>query len=90
LEGSNAGSGLAPGERPSSTPGRAHGAQRSGSIPQPPPPPSDELQPGVWEFIANTYLAHAAEFPDPNETVEVLRLYLEGNKLLYEGQINEA
>ena len=66
------------------------GAQRSGSIQQPPPPPSDKLQPGVSEFIANTYLAHAAEFPDPNETVEVLRLYLEGNKILHEGQVNAA
>lgn len=65
------------------------GAQSLGSIQQPPLPP-ENLQPGVLEFIAGTYLAHAAEFPDPNETVEVLHLYLEGNKLLREGRINEA
>ncbi len=66
------------------------GPPRSRGLQQPPPPPSDKLQPGVREFIADTYLAHAAEFPDPNETVEVLRLYLEGNKHLYEGQVKEA
>ncbi len=55
-----------------------------------PPPPEVDLQPGVLELIANTYLAHAAEFPDPNETVEALRLYLEGNKLLWENRVEEA
>ncbi len=49
-----------------------------------------DLQPGVPELIANTFMAHAAEFPDPNETVEVLRLYMEGNNLLLEEQVEEA
>jgi len=44
----------------------------------------------VWEYIANTYLAHAAEFPDPNETVEVLHLCLEGNTLLWQSQVEQA
>ena len=30
-----------------------------------PHPLESDFQPGVREFIANTYLAHAAEFPDP-------------------------
>lgn len=55
-----------------------------------PPPPGTELQPGVQELIANTYLAHAADFPDPNETAEVLRLYLEGNLLLERDQVDRG
>ncbi len=39
------------------------------------------LAPGVGEFIENTYLAHAADFPDANETVDMLRLYMYGNEL---------
>ncbi|HEX6292223.1 MAG TPA: twin-arginine translocation signal domain-containing protein [Herpetosiphonaceae bacterium] len=42
-----------------------------------------DLAPGVAEFIADTYLFHAADFPDPNETVDALRLYLDGNNLLW-------
>jgi tetratricopeptide (TPR) repeat protein len=49
-----------------------------------------DLQPGVAEFIANTYLAHAAEFPDPNETVQALQLYLEGRNLLQVQRVDEA
>lgn len=41
-------------------------------------------------MIANTYLAHAADFPDPNETVGVLRLYLEGNNLLWQNRVEQA
>ena len=53
-------------------------------------PPDADLQPGVREFIANNYLAHATEYPDPNEPVELLRLYLEGRQLLRKGQVEEA
>jgi len=49
-----------------------------------------DLQPGVWEFIANNYLSHAAEFPDPNEPVEPLRLYLNGQQMLRDGKVDEA
>lgn len=48
------------------------------------------LSPEVEEFIAGTYLAHTAEYPDPNETVEVLKLYLEGMQMLRDGKVNEA
>ena len=34
-------------------------------------PPDANLQPGVREFIADNYLAHATEYPDPNEPVEL-------------------
>lgn len=51
-----------------------------------PHPLESDLQPGVREFIANTYLAHTDEYPDPNEPVELLRLYLEGRQLLYCGR----
>lgn len=34
-----------------------------------------DLAPSVAEFIADTYLFHSADFPDPNETVDALRLY---------------
>jgi len=44
----------------------------------------------VREFIADNYLSHAAEYPDPNEPVEVLRLYLEGMQMLRDGKVNEA
>ncbi len=49
-----------------------------------------DLQPGVWEFVAYTYLAHAAEFPDPNEPVEPLRLYLDGQEILRAGKVDQA
>ncbi len=55
-----------------------------------PQPPGADLQPGVWEFIANNYLSHAAEFPDPNEPVESLRLYLEGQQMLRDERVDEA
>lgn len=55
-----------------------------------PPPPGVDLQPGVEEFIANTYLSHIEEYPDPNEPVELLRLYLEGRQLLADGRVDEA
>lgn len=68
-----------------------------GSLPQSdvgavttPQPPGAGLQPGVWEFIADNYLSHAVEFPDPNEPVESLRLYLEGQQMLREGKVDEA
>jgi tetratricopeptide (TPR) repeat protein len=54
------------------------------------PPKPNELSPEVEEFIANTYLAHTAEYPDPNEPVELLRLYLEGRLLLRDGRVEEA
>jgi len=38
----------------------------------------ETLSPEVQRFIADTYLAHIEEYPDPNEPVEVLNLYLEG------------
>lgn len=50
----------------------------------------EDLQPGVREFIANTYLAHTSQYPDPNEPVELLRLYLEGRQLLRQGQVEET
>lgn len=50
----------------------------------------EDLQPGVREFIADNYLSHAAEYPDPNETVEPLRLYLDGQEMLRAGKIDEA
>ncbi|HEY0737654.1 MAG TPA: twin-arginine translocation signal domain-containing protein [Herpetosiphonaceae bacterium] len=46
------------------------------------------LAPGVGELIENTYLSHAADFPDPTETVEMLRAYLAANDLRWQG--NEA
>ncbi|MCD4737913.1 MAG: hypothetical protein K8R89_01460, partial [Anaerolineae bacterium] len=49
-----------------------------------------DFQPGVQEFIADTYLAHTTEYPDPNEPVELLRLYLEGRQLLRKGRVEEA
>ena len=52
--------------------------------------PDVDLQPGVREFIAGNYLAHAAEFPDPNEPVEPLRLYLDGVEMLRAGETDEA
>lgn len=59
-----------------------------GAVPTPQPP--GDLQPGVWEFIADNYLSHAAEFPDPNEPVEPLRLYLDGQQMLRDGRVDEA
>jgi tetratricopeptide (TPR) repeat protein len=53
-------------------------------------PPGLDLQPRVWEFIADNYLSHAAEFPDPNEPVELLRIYLEGQEMLRAGRVDEA
>jgi len=50
----------------------------------------EALSPEVQRFIADTYLAHAEEFPDPNEPVEVLSLYLEGQELLHHRRIEEA
>lgn len=50
----------------------------------------ETLQPGVRQFIADTYLAHKAEYPDPNETVEALKTYLEGDQLLRDGRVDEA
>ncbi|MEA3309739.1 MAG: hypothetical protein U9Q70_09550 [Chloroflexota bacterium] len=38
----------------------------------------------------DTYLAHTTEYPDPNEPVELLRLYLEGRQLLRKGRVEEA
>lgn len=55
-----------------------------------PQPPGPDLQPGVWELIADNYLSHAAEFPDPNEPVEPLRLYLDGQQMLRDGKVDEA
>lgn len=43
------------------------------------------LAPGVNALIENTYLSHAADFPDPNETVEMLRAYLRANDLRWQG-----
>ncbi len=48
------------------------------------------LAPEVQRFIASTYLAHNEEFPDPNEPIEVLSLYLEGQELLRYRQIEKA
>lgn len=48
------------------------------------------LPPDVEEFIRGTYLSHAVAFPDPNETVETLRLYLETQRLQREGRGEEA
>lgn len=70
--------------------GRGPFQQGSAVAASSPSPPETGLQPGVKEFIANTYLAHAAEFPDPNEPVEALRLYLDGRELLRAGQGGEA
>lgn len=42
------------------------------------------------EFIADNFLGHAAEYPDPNEQVEPLRAYLESTELLHAGRIDEA
>lgn len=53
-------------------------------------PPTDDLQPGVRDFIADNYLGHAAEYPDPNETVDALRAFLDGDTFLRAGQIDEA
>ncbi len=53
-------------------------------------PPTDDLQPGVKEFIANNFLGHAAEYPDPNEQVEPLRAYLESAELLRAEKVDEA
>jgi len=53
------------------------------------PEPAD-LQPGVWEFIAGNYLSHESEYPDPNEPVEVLRLYLDGRERLRSGDTDAA
>lgn len=53
-------------------------------------PPTDDLQPGVREFIASNYLGHAAEYPDPNERVDALRAFLAGDTFLRAGQIDEA
>jgi len=52
--------------------------------------PGTDLQPGVWEFIADTYLAHIAEYPDDNEPVPLLRAYLEGQELIRQGKTGEA
>lgn len=60
------------------------------SRPNSAPPQPGDLKPGVWAFIANNYLSHAAEFPDSNETVEPLRAYLESDDLLREGNIDAA
>ncbi|MGB9776013.1 MAG: tetratricopeptide repeat protein [Anaerolineae bacterium] len=46
--------------------------------------------PEVQMFITDTYLAHTEEYPDPNEPVEVLRLYLEGQELLRYRRIGDA
>jgi len=48
------------------------------------------LSPEVQKFIAGTYLAHTEEYPDPNEPVEVLSLYIEGQELLRHRRIEEA
>ena len=68
-----------------------------GSLPQgdvgavaTPQPLGADLQPGVWEFIADNYLSHAVEFPDPNEPVEPLHLYLEGQQMLRAGKVDKA
>ena len=55
-----------------------------------PQPEGADLQPGVWEFIADNYLSHAAEFPDPSEPVELLRVYLDGQGMLRAGKVDEA
>lgn len=44
-----------------------------------------ELAPGVGKLIENTYLSHAADFPDPTETVDMLRTYLAANDLRWRG-----
>lgn len=54
------------------------------------PSPSGDLSPDVVAFIANNYLSHATEFPDPNEPVEVLRLYLAGRKETVRGNLEWA
>lgn len=56
----------------------------------PAPRSGTDLQPGVWDFIADTYLAHIAEYPDENEPVPLLRAYLEGQELLRQGKTDEA
>jgi tetratricopeptide (TPR) repeat protein len=48
------------------------------------------LPPDVAEFIAGTYFAHAAEFPDPGEPLAVLRLYLDQDELFRQGRLEEA
>lgn len=48
------------------------------------------LSPEVEEFIAGSSLSHAANYPDPNEPVEVLKLYLQGIQMLRDGKVNEA
>jgi len=53
-------------------------------------PQGEDLQPGVREFIAGSSLSHAADYPDPNEPVEVLKLYLQGIQMLRDGKVNEA
>ena len=50
----------------------------------------EDLQPGVREFIAGNFLSHAADYPDPNEPLEVLKLYLQGIQMLRDGKVNEA
>jgi len=50
----------------------------------------EDLSPEVIDFIADTYLSHIAEHPDPNEPVELLKLYLEGQELLRHNKIDEA
>ena len=54
------------------------------------PRKQEALSPEVEAFIAGTYLAHSEEYPDPNEPLEVLRLYLEGQELLRQGQTEQA
>lgn len=50
----------------------------------------EALSPEVQRFIADTYLAHTEEYPDSNEPVEVLSLYLKGQELLRHRRIEGA
>jgi tetratricopeptide (TPR) repeat protein len=54
------------------------------------PPSSPPLSPEVETFITGTFLSHATSYPDPNEPVEVLKLYMDGLNLLQQEQIDQA
>ncbi len=50
----------------------------------------NQLSPEVEAHIAGTFLTHAASYPDPNETVATIDLYLAGLPLLKSGQTEAA
>lgn len=51
---------------------------------------TQELSPEVLSFIGNNYFSHISQFPDPNETVEVLQAYLDGDQALREERLDDA